>query len=110
MPIIDRLLGRNSSDSEKLSTPEDISPSVVKCPEGARVKCAKCGKQVVVRYAKKDLAFATDSAMSSVALRCQSCGFITCHSCAVPGGSSISGSVPVCPSCGAVGGPYFFEP
>jgi len=109
--ILHRLLGRKPSASSKRPIEKDASTSVGKYREGDLVKCGRCGNELTVRYSAKAVASGTDAALASIALRCQSCGFITCHSCSTPGGSSIHGSIPICPSCGEEGGPYlFFEP
>lgn len=76
--------------------------------EGDRVTCAKCRKSLEVRYENKQILLGTPETMAKVALKCQDCGFVTCASCAVPGGVVKQGTLPVCPRCGSKGGPYLF--
>lgn len=76
--------------------------------DGDRVACEKCGKSLEVRYGSKQIALGTPETMAKVALKCQRCGFVTCTSCALPGGATKQGTLPVCPGCGSKGGPYLF--
>lgn len=74
---------------------------------GDMAACGQCGKSIRVQYQDSaKIAVVDPKAVQSIALRCQGCGFVVCFGCAVgPSGEGI----PVCPSCHAQGGPYFFH-
>jgi hypothetical protein len=74
--------------------------------DGQTVACQNCQKRVTVRLHSREVVVAVATELETTALRCTQCGFMTCYACATdsPEGSSI----PVCPSCKAQGGPYFF--
>lgn len=76
--------------------------------DGDIIECEKCRRKVKVKIvdkSKKQVAIVDPNEIQQLALRCQSCNFITCFSCAT--GNSNEG-IPVCPSCGKKGAPYFF--
>jgi len=76
--------------------------------KSSRIVCGKCGKSLESRTGSgADAVFASVPALQRTALRCQVCGFVTCVSCAAPRGVSAHGTIPICPSCGDVGGPAF---
>ncbi|MFZ6030322.1 MAG: hypothetical protein ACOYYS_21625 [Chloroflexota bacterium] len=73
--------------------------------DGDKVACQQCGKQTEVKwFASKQSALVPPGEREKLALRCQSCGFITCSACAHPGDSMF----PVCPNCKKEWGPYYF--
>ncbi len=74
--------------------------------DGESVECGSCKRTVRVQYHDRGkIAIVDPQAIRSVALRCQSCGFVVCFSCSVgPAGEGI----PTCPACKEQGGPYFF--
>jgi hypothetical protein len=74
--------------------------------DGETVNCGKCGRAVKVKYHEKGKIALVDSrAIQTLALKCQDCGFVVCHSCTLgPSGEGMA----VCPSCKVQGGPYFF--
>lgn len=80
--------------------------------ESQFVTCQVCGAQAKVRYMDDSkVAIAGPEAIAQMrrentAFRCQECGGVMCFSCAM---SETLHGIPVCPLCGAEGGPYFFK-
>jgi hypothetical protein len=74
-------------------------------PRADAIKCQKCGKLLKLRPPNSSgrIVLAAYKDLEGVALRCQECGFITCVSCAKENPRTVG--MPVCPSCGADGGP-----
>lgn len=107
MGILKHLFGKKQSVSAKESRNQE-SKRVYK--DGDSVACEHCGKHLLVHYAKSDkqITLGVAGDMTSIAFRCQNCGYITCSSCALPGGGRSEVPIPVCPSCSSEGGPYFF--
>jgi hypothetical protein len=86
--------------------PQSAAASQVAYRDGDKVSCGKCARMLEVKYQRGAVfAVADPKVIQNWALRCQGCGFVCCHSCAL--GSSGEGTT-VCPSCKAAGGPYFF--
>lgn len=74
--------------------------------DGQTVQCQRCQKRITVRLHGNDgVVVAVASELQGTALRCLQCDFITCYACATRGAEP---AIPICPSCGAEGGPYFF--
>jgi hypothetical protein len=80
--------------------------------DGDYVTCSACQQQALVKvFSQKQVSIMGPKAAQSyreqnIALQCQECGAFVCFSCA-SASSSGSVSVPKCPACGEVGGPYF---
>lgn len=73
--------------------------------DGQTVSCQNCHKRLRVKLHSREVVVAVAAELELTALRCTQCGFITCYACAT---DSPEPSIPVCPSCKAEGGPYFF--
>lgn len=96
----------SGSPRQAVAPKPTTAPNQASYRDGDKVNCGKCGKALEVRYETQGNKFAVadPKVIENWAMRCQGCGFICCTSCAV--GSSEG--IPVCPSCKAKGGPYFF--
>lgn len=76
--------------------------------DGDSVKCGKRGARLIVKYREKDaILVSVPKDMKDEALRCRDCGFIVCVSCSLPSDLT-KPSLPRCPNCGSLGGPYPF--
>lgn len=83
------------------------------------IKCGKCGRAAPIRYYGRSASGKPQVTLigpdeikkmeeDNIALKCQDCGFVVCYCCAQVKIGSGSTTMPRCPSCGKVGGPYLF--
>lgn len=99
-------VGGAAAAATQQPNPQSAAASQVLYRDGDKVSCGKCGRMLEVKY-QRDAKFAVadPKVIQNWALKCQGCGFVCCHSCAL--GPSGEGTT-LCPSCKAAGGPYFF--
>lgn len=109
-----------SSATEEKQPKEKTEPAIEVLPparafntsveraDGEIVQCQQCGKSLRVKTMEKGtIVFSTPEARRGIAWLCQECGFITCEACAT---NPANPTKSVCPSCGEVGGPFYFPP